>query len=81
MAPTSCLVSEWKSHCRVQQSGQSFDEPELLPEESFKNNEKKYTEVDQIKVKELKRWLDKSKKIQWDYKNIIKRKGVLEKLF
>lgn len=62
-------------------SGQSFDEPELLPEGSFKAAEAKYTAVDQIKVKELKRWLDKSKKIQWDYKNIIKRKGVLEKLF
>ncbi len=28
----------------------------------------------------LKRWLEKSANIQWDYKNIVKRKGVLERL-
>jgi hypothetical protein len=25
-------------------------------------------------------WIEKSKIIQWDYKNIVKRKGVLERL-
>lgn len=59
-------------------SGQSFDEPELQPEGSFKAAEINYTTVDQINTKELKRWLEKSKQIQWDYKNIVKRKGVLE---
>ncbi|PWT96252.1 MAG: hypothetical protein C5B52_16205 [Bacteroidetes bacterium] len=61
-------------------SGQTFDEPDLLPEGSFKAAEARYTSVDEIKPKDLKRWLDKSKKIQWDYKNIVKRKGVLERL-
>jgi len=61
-------------------SGQSFDEPGLLPEGSFKAAEARYTSVDEINVKDLKRWLKKSKKIQWDYKNIVKRKGVLERL-
>jgi hypothetical protein len=28
----------------------------------------------------LKRWLAKSRDIQWDYKNIVKRKGKLERL-
>lgn len=28
----------------------------------------------------LKRWLRKSLTIQWDYKNIVKRRGVLEKI-
>jgi hypothetical protein len=61
-------------------SGQSFDEPGLKPEGSFKAAEARYTDVGQVNLKEIKRWLLKSKKIQWDYKNLIKRKGVLEKL-
>lgn len=61
-------------------SGQSFDEPGLKPEGSFKAAEARYTDVAQIDTKALKRWLDKAKKIQWDYKNIVKRKGVLERL-
>jgi hypothetical protein len=61
-------------------SGQSFDEPGLQPEGSFKAAEARYTASEQINVKDLKRWLEKSKTIQWDYKNIVKRKGVLERL-
>jgi hypothetical protein len=61
-------------------SGQSFDEPGLQPEGSFKAAEVRYTASTQVNPKDLKRWLDKSKKIQWDYKNIVKRKGVLERL-
>ena len=61
-------------------SGQSFDEPDLHPEGSFKAAEARYTDASQIKIKDLKRWLKKSKEIQWDYKNIVKRKGVLERL-
>ncbi|MCW3123898.1 MAG: hypothetical protein JWQ38_3390 [Flavipsychrobacter sp.] len=61
-------------------SGQSFDEPGLLPEGSFKAAEARYTSADQVNLKDLKRWLKKSKTIQWDYKNIVKRKGVLERL-
>lgn len=61
-------------------SGQSFEEDGLTPEGSFKASEVRYTDVSQIKKKDLKRWLGKAKKIQWDYKNIVKRKGVLERL-
>jgi hypothetical protein len=61
-------------------SGQSFDEPGLQVEGSFKAAEARYTAADQIDSRDLKRWLGKSKKIQWDYKNIVKRKGVLERL-
>ena len=61
-------------------SGQSFDEPGLQTEGSFKAAEARYTRVDEINKKDLKRWLTKSKKIQWDYKNIVKRRGVLERL-
>ena len=61
-------------------SGQSFDEAGLQPEGKFKAAEVRYTNVDQINKEDLKRWLEKSKNIQWDYKNIVKRKGVLERL-
>lgn len=61
-------------------SGQSFDEPGLAVEGSFKAAEKRYTDISEVKVTELKRWLKKSKEIQWDYKNIVKRKGKLERL-
>lgn len=61
-------------------SGQSFEEPGLKPEGSFKAAEARYTKSEEISIKDLKRWLKKSKTIQWDYKNIVKRKGVLERL-
>jgi len=61
-------------------SGQSFDEEGLQNEGSFKAAEMRCTFVDQFNWKDLKRWLKKSITIQWDYKNIVKRKGVLERL-
>jgi len=61
-------------------SGQTFDEEVLQNEGSFKAAEIRYTSADQIKKTVLKRLLGKSKKIQWDYKNLIKRKGKLERL-
>ncbi|KXK26371.1 MAG: hypothetical protein TR69_WS6001000374 [candidate division WS6 bacterium OLB20] len=61
-------------------SGQSFDEPELKKEGSFKAAEKRYTSADQIIEDDLVRWLEKSRQIQWDYKNIVKRKGKLIRL-
>ena len=62
-------------------SGQSFDEPGLTSNsEKFKSAVARYESKDDINVKDLKRWLRKSKTIQWDYKNIVKRKGRLERL-
>jgi len=61
-------------------SGRSFDEPGLEPEGGFKTAAARYTSVDQIDSKDLKRWLEKSIDIQWDYKNIVKRKGKLVRL-
>lgn len=60
--------------------GQSFEEPDLHPEGSFKAAEVRYNNVDEVDTKALRRWLKKSIKIQWDYKNIVKRKGKLERL-
>lgn len=61
-------------------SGQSFDEPGLQKEGSFKAAEARYTHIEQVNTDDLKRWLEKSALIQWDYKNIVKRRGVLERL-
>ncbi|MES2556949.1 MAG: DUF1801 domain-containing protein [Bacteroidota bacterium] len=61
-------------------SGQSFGEETLQNEGSFKAAEMRYTSVDQINTEDLARWLKKAEDIQWDYKNIVKRKGFLERL-
>lgn len=61
-------------------SGQSFDESGLTDEGSYKAAEARYTAVDQIDLDALARWLDKAESIQWDYKNIVKNKGQLNRL-
>ena len=61
-------------------SGQSFDEPALHNEGSFKAAEIRYTDITQVNPDNLERWLTKARTIQWDYKNIVKRKGQLERL-
>ena len=61
-------------------SGQSFKEKELKKEGTFKAAEVRYTAVDQIDTEKLQRWLSKARDIQWDYRNLIRRKGRLERL-
>lgn len=61
-------------------SGQSFDEVTLQNEGSFKAAQFRYTSMEQINTIDLQRWLEKSRQIQWDYKNIVKRRGILERL-
>ena len=62
-------------------SGASFEEEKLnVTGKKFKDASIFYTAVAQINTKDLKRWLKKSKEIQWDYKNIVKRKGKVERL-
>jgi hypothetical protein len=61
-------------------SGQSFEEKDLKPEGKFKAAEIFYSDVKEIRITHLKRWLKKSATIQWDYKNIVKRKGVLKRV-
>ena len=62
-------------------SGAGFEEEKLIIRgEKFKDASIFYTTVEQINTKYLKRWLKKSREIQWDYKNIIKRKGKLVRL-
>jgi hypothetical protein len=62
-------------------SGMGFDEENLKAGTGkFKDASITYTSEDQINTKDLKRWLKKAKDIQWDYKNIVKRKGKLVKI-
>ncbi len=62
-------------------SGADFGEEALhYKGAKFKDASIFYNSVSEIIKKDLKRWLQKSQEIQWDYKNIVKRKGKLEKL-
>ena len=62
-------------------SGADFDEPGLnVVGQKFKDASVFYNDVAEINLKDLKRWLRKSKEIQWDYKNIVRRKGKLVRL-
>ncbi|HEY1085595.1 MAG TPA: DUF1801 domain-containing protein [Candidatus Saccharimonadales bacterium] len=62
-------------------SGADFNESGLQPGTGkFKDASTIYQSVDQINSDDIQRWLEKSKTIQWDYKNLISRKGKLERI-
>lgn len=62
-------------------SGADFDEDALnVVGKKFKDASVFYQSASEIKKTDLRRWLKKAKEIQWDYKNIVKRKGRLERL-
>lgn len=62
-------------------SGVSFSESGLTPGTGkFKDASITYTSSDQIDTDKLQKWLQESVAVQWDYKNIVKRKGQLERL-
>ncbi len=62
-------------------SGADFGEEKLKPGTGkFKDASIFYNEVGEINISDLKRWLEKPEKIQWDYKNVVKRKGELVRL-
>ena len=63
-------------------SGKDFEEPGLnVVGKKFKDSSVFFKESPgEINLKDLKRWLKKAATIQWDYKNIVKRKGRLERL-
>lgn len=62
-------------------SGADFDEEGLTVKgQKFKDASIFYNNIEEINSNLLLRWLKKSREIQWDYKNIIIRKGKLEKL-
>lgn len=62
-------------------SGADFDEADLTVKgEKFKDASVFYNDVAEIDEGDLQRWLVKSRDIQWDYKNLVRRKGRLERL-
>jgi Domain of unknown function (DU1801) len=62
-------------------SGADFEEESLsIRGEKFKDASVFYNNVSEIEVNDLNSWLKKSREIQWDYKNIVKRKGLLMRL-
>lgn len=62
-------------------SGADFEEDKLnIRGQKFKDASIFYNELSEVDVTSLKRWIEKSKIIQWDYKNIVKRKGKLERI-
>ncbi len=62
-------------------SGADFEEAGLdVVGKKFKDASIFLNDVSEIRISDLRRWLKKAKEIQWDYKNIVKRKGRLERL-
>lgn len=61
-------------------SGQSFKTKGLAKEGTFKAAEARFTAADQINAELLGSWLAESREVQWDYKNLIRRKGRLERI-
>jgi hypothetical protein len=57
-------------------SGKSFEEEKLnILGGKFQDASVFFNSVEEINENDLKNWLQKSREIQWDYKNIVKRKG------
>lgn len=61
-------------------SGRSFEEEGLQDEGTFKAAEARYTAASEVDTEALARWLAKARDIQWDYRNLVRRKGRLERL-
>ena len=62
-------------------SGKSFEEEKLnILGGKFQDASIFFNSVEEINENDLKNWLQKSREIQWDYKNIVKRKGQLLRL-
>ena len=62
-------------------SGADFDEESLnIKGEKFKDASVFFNSVTEVNTNDIIRWLKKSREVQWDYKNIVKRKGKLERI-
>lgn len=62
-------------------SGADFEESNLsVSGKKFKDASIYYNSISEIDAEDIKRWLQKAEIIQWDYKNIVKRKGELVRL-
>jgi hypothetical protein len=62
-------------------SGADFEEPGLnVVGKKFKDASVFYNEASEVDRNELRCWLQKAKDIRWDYRNLVRRKGRLERL-
>ncbi len=62
-------------------SGADFDEPGLdVLGAKFRDASRFYGDVSEVQPTPLRRWLRKARAIQWDYKNIVKRRGKLVRI-
>ena len=62
-------------------SGKSFEDEKLnILGGKFQDASVFFNSVEEINENDLKKWLQKSQEIQWDYKNIVKRKGQILRL-
>ena len=62
-------------------SGKSYEDEKLnILGGKFQDASIFFNSVEEINENDLKKWLQKSREIQWDYKNIVKRKGQLLRL-
>lgn len=62
-------------------SGKSFEDEKLnILGGKFQDASIFFNSVEEINENDLKNWLQKSREIQWDYKNIVKRKGQILRL-
>jgi hypothetical protein len=62
-------------------SGADFEEEALnMRGNKFKDASIFYTDISELDLSALTHWLKKAIIIQWDYKNIVKRKGKLERI-
>lgn len=61
-------------------SGQSFAGEGLTPEGTFQAAEARYADAGEVDPEQLARWLAEAREVQWDYKNLVRRRGRLERL-
>jgi hypothetical protein len=61
-------------------SGQSFEEKGLAKEGTFQAAEARYRSVEEVDPARLRRWLAEARDVQWDYRNLVRRKGRLVRL-
>lgn len=61
-------------------SGQSLEQKGLTKEGTFKAAEARYSTVEEVDSKQLARWLAEARDVQWDYKNLVRRKGRLQRI-
>lgn len=62
-------------------SGADFEEAGLnILGKKFKDASVFFDDISEVKKSDLRRWLEKAQVNQWDYKNLIQRRGRLERL-